>query len=121
MKKLVIIMLALVFTISAFAQEAKSKEQRNPADLAAKRSDVLKTKLGLTDDQRAKVYTALLERITKKQEIKAKYANDETAEKKEMKSVNQSFQASMKQILTPEQFAKLKDLQEENKNNKAGK
>jgi len=69
-------------------------------------ADMIAKELGLTDDQKAKVKTAMEE-----QQSKMKALHDDNTIAKEdkrakAKEIRDSFVASMKEILTPEQFTK---------------
>lgn len=103
-----------ILTEEQFAkwQENKKKERKNksPEEKAEMRAAHLKESLGLTDEQTAKVELALLTKMTKSMEIRAKYPENKDAAKKELKPIHEQFEASMKEILTPEQFAKWKEM-----------
>ncbi len=115
MKKLIFSIAAAVFAVSSFAQTSP-KTEKTPEEMASKRAEKLKTELSLSDDQKAKVQAALLERITKVKEIKAKYPNDKKAANKEIKPVLLKFRENMKSTLTAEQYTKW---EESKKNAKA--
>ena len=111
---------AAVFAVSSFAQSAP-KTQKTPEDVATKRADKLKTELALSDDQRAKVYAAELDRITKVRAIRTKYPNDKKAAHKEIKPINEAFQTTLKGILTAEQVTKWEALKKAQKEKRKGK
>lgn len=111
---------AVVFAVSSFAQDAP-KTQKTPEELANKRADKLKTELALSDDQRAKVYAAVLDRITKVRAIRAKYPNNKKGAQKEIKPINEAFQTTLKGILTPEQITKWEALKKAQKEKRKGK
>jgi periplasmic protein CpxP/Spy len=103
-----------ILTKEQFAkwQENKKKERKDksPEEKAAMRAAHMRESLGLTDEQTAKVESAVLTKMTKSKEIRAKYPEDKDAAKKELKPIHAQFEASMKEILTPEQFAKWKEM-----------
>jgi periplasmic protein CpxP/Spy len=103
MKKIILSLFAILFAIGAFAQKGP-KTEKTLEEMATKRADKLKTELSLTDEQRTKVYQAHFDKMTKMKAIKAKNLEDKKAIAKEMKPVNDSFQANMKSILTTDQF-----------------
>ncbi len=120
MKKLMLTIVAAVFAVGSFAQDAP-KTPKTPEEVANKRADKLKTELALTDDQRAKVYAAELDRITKVRAIRAKYPTDKKAARKEIKPVNDAFQTTLKGILTAEQITKWEALKAKAKEKRKGK
>ncbi len=102
MKKSILILATALFAVVSFAQTTK----KTPEEIATKRSEKLKTELGLSDDQKTKVHTAIVETVTKVREIKAKYPNDKKAAAKEIKVVRENYKTTMKGILTADQFTK---------------
>ncbi len=114
MKKVLLSIVAAVFAVSTFAQDG-AKVKKTPEQIATKKADKLKTELALSDDQRTKVYTILLESTTKIQAIKAKYPNDKKAAHAEIKPIRETSEASIKAILTPEQVTKWEALKKEKK------
>jgi protein CpxP len=105
MKKIILSLVAIVFAVGAFAQKGP-KSEKTAEEMANKRADKLKTELSLSDEQRAKVYQAHLDKMTKMKAIKDKNLEDKKAAAKEMKPVRDSFQANMKSILTADQYNK---------------
>lgn len=114
MKKVLLSIVAAVFAVSSFAHDG-GKGPKTPEQVATKKADKLKTELGLTDDQRTKVYAILLDNTTKIQAIKAKYPNDKKAAQAEIKPLRQASESSIKAILTPEQIVKWDTLKKEKK------
>ncbi len=107
MKNLILLslfMLSFVFSVSA--QNAQTKTKKTPAEKATLFADNAKTELGLTDDQRQKVYDAKLDQLTQREAIKTKYNNDNKAGEADFRANNEKFKTSMKSILTPEQHTK---------------
>ena len=114
MKKVLLSIVAAVFAVSSFAHDG-GKGPKTPEQVATKKADKLKTELGLSDDQRTKVYAILLENTTKIQAIKAKYPNDKKAAQAEIRPLRQAADTSIKAILTPEQITKWEALKKEKK------
>lgn len=114
MKKLILSAVATVFAISSFAQDG-AKVKKTPEEVATKRADKLKTELTLSDEQRSKVYTILLDNTTKVRAVKEKYPNDKKAAKAEIKPLRETCDASIKSVLTPEQVTKWEQLKKEKK------
>lgn len=116
MKQIILSLVAVMITAGAYAQDS-SKVKRSPEEMANRKADKLKTELGLSDDQRGKVYTVFLDKINKREAIQAKYkdSKDKKAMKAEMKTVEETAETNLKGILTTEQFTKWQTLREERK------
>jgi predicted nucleic acid-binding Zn-ribbon protein len=103
--KLKMKILALVLMISTIAFGQKQERNRgnlSPEERAQRRSETLKAKLQLTDEQTTKVYNELL-------------ANEKAMQqqREEMKKARQKHDEAMKNILTPAQYEQLKSMQEQ--------
>jgi hypothetical protein len=109
MKKLLVGALMSIMALSTFAQTTE-REHKSPQEKAALRAEKMKTQLGLTDEQTKKVETAILVKMTKAKEIRTKHAEDKEAIRKEMLPVNEQFKATMKEILTAEQYAQWQEM-----------
>lgn len=120
MKKSILIIATAMFALVGFAQTS-TKTTKTPEEIATKRSEKLKTDLGLSDDQKTKVHTAIVETVTKVREIKAKYPNDKKAAAKEIKVVRENYKTTMKGILTAEQFTKWEASKKDKKDKKKAK
>lgn len=116
MKKLVFSILAAIVAISASAKDS-TKVKMNPEQKANKQADRLKTELSLSDDQRNKTYSAILDRINKVDAIKAKYKDSANKKGmgKEMQSVKTEFDNTLATFLTGEQMTKYKELEKKKK------
>lgn len=114
MKKVLLSIVTAVFAVSTFAHNG-GKGTKTPEQIATKKADKLKTELGLSDDQRTKVYAILLDNTTKIQAIKAKYPNDKKAARAEIMPLRQTAESSIKAILTPEQITKWDAMKKEQK------
>lgn len=114
MKKIIIICAIALSFLNVFAQKGDDK---NPEQKAQKASAFLQRKLNLTDDQKSNVYKSMLERITKIQELRAQNL-EKTAMLQQSKPIRDNFNASMKTILTPDQFTQWEQLKSDRKNNK---
>lgn len=91
----------LIVSITVSGQsDGKNRRDISPEEMARKRSETLKAKLQLTDAQTTQVYNELLKTVNL---IKQK--------RNEIKEIRQNHQNVMKGILTPEQFEKLKENQ----------
>lgn len=105
MKKLVIFALALVFAATSMrAQEPKDGDKGK--DRMKARLEQMKTDLKLTDEQAAKIKDLFK---AQGEQMKAIRESGEVNREK-MKDLMKEREAKMKEILTPEQLAKLKDM-----------
>jgi protein CpxP len=122
MKKLMLGLAALAMALGAYAQDS-TEMKKSPEEMANKKADKLKTELSLSAEQRTSVYNALLDKITKMKAIKAKYENsaDKKAMRAEMKSVEESFDTTMKGILSADQYSKWQTLKDEHKDKRKEK
>ena len=132
MKKTLILLAALALTTAgtSFAQTTapaapthqghKGKGHANPAQKADRQAGKLAKELGLTADQEARVEQLMLARQQETTALKVKYGADKKAARPEMKAAHERFQAQLKTILTPEQFAKFDQMKEEHHGNLKG-
>ena len=120
MKKLMLTIAGLVIVISLSFAQNPSKPTRTPEQKAAKRSEMLAQKLSLTPEQKQSVYNLILDRTTKVEAVKAKYAADKKGMGKELKSIRDNFDTQMKSILTPDQATKWEQLRAEEKAKRKG-
>jgi len=103
--KLTLIMLAIVFAVSANAQKPKAPPPRGGDAFMSELAD----KLGLTKEQRVKYDAACSETSKRFREIhEGKVSGKLTQEQvlKQALETHKALTAKMKEILTPEQFAK---------------
>lgn len=128
MKKIVLMMaIAVGLTTAVNAQEVikekdaktnrqvkdgKAKPQvKTPEERAQKSVDQLNKAVGLTDDQKTKIYDLALNRAKQVDAVREKYkgqqGNKETA-KGEIATIKKDYRKAVKSILSPEQVEKLK-------------
>jgi Spy/CpxP family protein refolding chaperone len=130
MKKTLMLLAALAFTTAgtSFAQTAPAATTKvkmhggkgghgpkDPAKMADHKAAKMAKELGLTADQEAKVEQLMLARQQETQALKTKYAADKTVGRAEMKASHEKYQAQLKTILTPEQYAKFDQLKGEHR------
>ncbi len=132
MKKTLFLLAALAFATAgtSFAQTAPVKTSgtaanqtarhyqkgpKDPAKMADHRAGKMAKELGLNADQEAKVEQLLLARQQESATLKAKYGTDRKAGRPEMKAAHDRYEAQLKTILTPEQFAKFDKMKDEHK------
>jgi periplasmic protein CpxP/Spy len=109
--KIVIGCLLMVF-ISTLGFAQQSAQARTE-----KQVQKLKTELQLTDDQTAKVQVATEKRMSQMDAIKENRGNKENRKENmgKLKTIMDEYDASMKSILTPEQFTKFEEIREDKK------
>ena len=132
MKKTLFLLAALAFATAgpSFAQTAAVKATgtnaqqtarhyqqgpKDPAKMADHRAGKMAKELGLNADQEAKVEQLLLARQQENTALKARYGADRKAGRPEMKAAHDRYEAQLKSILTPEQFAKFDKMKDEHK------
>jgi protein CpxP len=129
MKKTLALLAALAFTTAgaSFAQTAVKttgtdanqtarhyqKGPKDPAKMADHRAGKMAKELGLTADQEARVEQLLLARQQESAAFKTKYGTDKKAGRAEMKAAHDRYEAQLKTILTPEQYAKMDKMKAE--------
>lgn len=110
------VMAAAIVTVSLFSMSQASAQgngqrparERNPEDMAKNQTQRLKDQLNLTADQEKSVYDLNLSFAKRMAEAReAAAASGGRPPMDSMRSWNQAREASMKKILTPEQFEKL--------------
>lgn len=114
MKKIIFAAVALLFSVSMFAQGPQRREFK-PEDMATRVTDGLKKALDLNEKQYKSVYKLYLKRG---EEMKARRDNgqqdqqvDREARREEMKKNQEAMNAEMKKILTAEQYTKYEEMQ----------
>ena len=130
MKKTLFLLAALAFATAgtSFAQTAvkttgtdanqtarhyEKKGPKDPAKMADHKAGKMAKELGLNADQEAKVESLMLAREQESTALKAKYGTDRQAGRTEMKAAHDRYEAQLKTILTPEQFAKMDKMKTE--------
>ena len=101
---------ALLSTSVVFAQE-KSVEE-----VAEKKVEKLTEKIDLSEEQADKIQTLTVEFITLKKKIKADESINEEAQKTQIKEAGKTNREQIKEILTDQQLAQLKEFNEDRKN-----
>ncbi|GAB2695105.1 hypothetical protein GCM10011495_09030 [Hymenobacter frigidus] len=127
MKKTLFLLAALALTTvgTSFAQttpattsmvKARKQAPKSPTQKADRHAGKMAKELGLTADQEAKVEQLLLSRQQESAALKTKYGTNKKAGRPEMKAAHERYEAQMKTILTPEQFAKLGQMKADHHN-----
>lgn len=117
MKKILFAAVALMFSVTLFAQGSQRGERREfkPKEMATRMADGLKKELELNDEQYKSVYNLYLKRG---EEMKARRSKaqqgqqvDREARRAEMQKQQQAMNAELRKILTPEQYTKYEEMQ----------
>ena len=127
MKKTLFLLAALALTTAgtSFAQttpaatsmvKARKQAPKSPAQKADRHAGKMAKELGLNADQETKVEQLLVARQQESAALKAKYSTDKKAGRAEMKAAHDRYEAQMKTILTPEQFAKMSQMKADHHN-----
>ena len=116
MKKLLFTAVALMFSVSMFAQQPQRGEHREfkPEEMATRMADGMKKELNLNDEQYKSVYNLYLKRG---EEMKARRDKGQQgqqvsreARREEMKKNQEAMNAELKKILTAEQYTKYEEM-----------
>ena len=116
MKKLLLAAVALMFSVSMFAQQPQRGERREfkPEEMATRMADGMKKELNLNDEQYKSVYNLYLKRG---EEMKARRDKGQQgqqvnreARREEMKKSQEAMNAELKKILTAEQYTKYEEM-----------
>lgn len=116
MKKLLLAAVALMFSVSMFAQQPQRGERREfkPEEMATRMADGMKKELNLNDEQYKSVYNLYLKRG---EEMKARRDKGQQgqqvnreARREEMKKNQEAMNAELKKILTAEQYTKYEEI-----------
>jgi len=123
MRKLAfLLVVVLVGTTMAMAQNRGGQRQFNPEEMAKRQTAQFKTDLELNDTQAEKMEKALLKSYkdmsTLRQEMNGEEDRSKMGEK--MREWRENQQKEMKKILTEDQFAKYEKLMEERRTNRRG-
>ncbi len=106
---------------STYIEMKKEKKEKTKEKMGMKAKDKMAEELGLSEEQAAQMKKV---KEKAKQERTAITSNTELTEeqkKKELRSVRKSADANIKEILTDEQYKKMKELKAEKKEKRAAK
>ena len=109
MKKVILSAAMIAFGTFAMAQQNKMMRKMDPAQMEQKRAEKLqsmKTELNLSDAQVAKIRTLQDEKMAQRKANEPKMQAERKAKMDAMKQKRDNWNNEMKQILTPEQYAK---------------
>lgn len=126
MKKLLLAAVALMFSVSMFAQQPQRGERREfkPEEMATRMADGMKKELNLNDEQYKSVYNLYLKRG---EEMKARRDKGQQgqqvnreARREEMKKSQEAMNAELKKILTAEQYTKYEEMLKKQRQRQGG-
>ena len=116
MKKILFAAVALIFSVSMFAQAPQRGERREfkPEEMATRMADGMKKEFNLNDEQYKSVYNLYLKRG---EEMKARREKgqqsqqvDREARREEMKKSQEALNAELQKILTTEQYSQYEEM-----------
>ena len=102
-----LMIVALLVASSAWGQLDALKDT-TPAERAKVQTELMKTRLGLTDAQTSKV-AAINEKYAERMEPVIKGAENPFLKVREVRDIEQAKEAELKGVLSPEQFQKFLD------------
>lgn len=105
--KYALIAATLLTASLTFAQQTQQREPKTPEERAKKQSERLTTQLGLSDDQKSKIYEINLKEINDSEAVRKDATLSEDAKKEKLKAIHESRKTSYSQVLTDEQQKKL--------------
>ena len=126
MKKILFAAVALIFSVSMFAQAPQRGERREfkPEEMATRMADGMKKGLNLNDEQYKSVYNLYLKRG---EEMKARRDKGQQgqqvnreARREEMKKSQEAMNAELKKILTAEQYTKYEEMLKKQRQRQGG-
>ena len=124
MKKLILSAAFLSIGTFAMAQQESLSMQKNPAQMEQKRADKLKmmqTELNLTNAQVAQIKALQDKKMAERKANVPQMQAERKAKMEQMKAKKEQWNAEMKQILTPEQYAKWEMKKQEKMKERKGK
>ncbi|WP_303922628.1 hypothetical protein [Draconibacterium sediminis] len=123
MRKLAfLLVVVLVGTTMAMAQNRGGQRQFNPEEMAKRQTAQFKTDLELNDTQAEKMEKVLLKSYKDMSTLRQEMNGEEDRSKmdEKMREWRENQQKEMKKILTEDQFAKYEKLMEERRANRRG-
>jgi Spy/CpxP family protein refolding chaperone len=116
MKKLIMIAAIFMMTYAgAFAQRGQQKEMQSPEQRAEKMTAKMTEELGLSVDQKQKIYQINLENAQKRQEQREAMQVEREAKRAEMQAQAKAQNDQIEAILTSEQKTKWEEVKKENR------
>ena len=126
MKKILFAAVALIFSVSMFAQQPQRGERREfkPEEMATRMADGMKKELNLNDEQYKSVYNLYLKRgeemkARRDKGLQGQQVNRE-ARREEMKKSQETMNTELKKILTAEQYTKYEEMLKKQRQRQGG-
>jgi Spy/CpxP family protein refolding chaperone len=98
-----------------YAQDAKADKQgdRRGGPMIQQRLDRMSEELKLTEEQKTKIKAAFEAEAKKRQEMRGEAASTPEARRERFQAMREEMSKKMKEILTPEQFAKWEKMRQQ--------
>lgn len=116
MKKIILMLVALILTTGAFAQPGpRERREFNPEEMATRQVDRIKSTCEINEEQSKKLNELFLKQAKAQKEMMDKMAQGEppTFDHEAMRKRIDEQNAAVKEILTAEQFEKYENMQKE--------
>ncbi|MDJ1505986.1 hypothetical protein [Xanthocytophaga agilis] len=111
MKKVILsALMGVMFIGLSMAQERMPRTPEQRAEMQTKR---LTKEITLTADQQTQVKNILLSRAVKVDSVRADQTMDKAQRMQQLKAIKDAGDANMQKVLSPEQYKRYLDLQEE--------
>lgn len=113
-------MIVLIGTTVSMAQNRGGQRQADPDEMAKRQTKMLKTELGLSEDQAEQVEKVFLESNKEMSELRQemRQTEDRTAMREQMTQLRAKQEKEIKKILSEKQFEKYKEMMEERRSNR---
>jgi len=105
--------LAFILAVCSAQAQGRGQENSTPESKANKVAAHLQTKLGLSDEQKTKVYDLNLSTIKETRSLKVEKRNDMSGVKDGYIEIHEKYDQSMKGILSADQYTNWKKIQAE--------
>ena len=114
MKKFVLMMMAVAFSLASFAQQGGQRREFNPESMATRRADQVKEAAKLNDEQYKKVYDLFLKQSKDMQAKMSEGGGGFGAfNMEDMQKQQEATNKALKEILSEEQYKAYQKAQEE--------
>jgi N-methylhydantoinase B/oxoprolinase/acetone carboxylase alpha subunit len=114
MKKFVLMMMAVAFSLASFAQQGGQRREFNPESMATRRADQVKEATKLNDEQYKKVYDLFLKQSKDMQAKMSEGGGGFGAfNMEDMQKQQEATNKALKEILSEEQYKAYQKAQEE--------
>lgn len=113
--KQIILAIAVLMSLNVFSQNNPQNNRKTAEERATRASRMMTANLQLSHEQQSQIMPILMERERNKDAARAQHAKSREVERNAIKKINNDADERLKQVLTPEQFQKLLELREEQK------